>query len=263
MSLWQFLFFLLSALGFQPLQAQQGWQFELWLRPQSTELINLTEERLDPLVNQRQQSWGMASGLGAGRGLTDRWSTWSGITYSMQQQDYRFSSRLLSGSEQRVLRELRAEYLQFPLRMEYCALARERIQIQIGVGGFAAALLRVTERNNDRRYRELPPPGTHFSQYPPRSATLQAWHFGLQARAGLTFKLRYNIRAFVHVNVESALGDIEDKSAYFLWTEDGLTERVAYYDQRHRPEFGPGRGASRWFVVGGQIGFRYYILRIP
>jgi hypothetical protein len=260
---WHILTWIILILCVQPVVAQRGWHLEAWLRPQSTELLNAAEDRLDASINERQQSWGMATGLGGGWALTDRWSIWTGLAYSLQQQDYRSHSLLLNGSEQHMLRELRVEYVQFPLRLEYSLPIGERMQLQSGIGTYLAGMLRVTERDDDRRYREWPPPPAHFSQYPPRSATFKKWHLGLQARTGLAFKIRYNLWAFTHVYVEYALEDVEDKSISFLWTEAGVTERVAYYDSRHRPEFGINRGSSNWLCLGGQIGIRYIVVQQP
>ena len=260
---WHILTWVILMFCVQPVVAQRGWHFEAWLRPQSTELLNAAEDRLDASINERQHSWGMATGLGGGWGLTDRWSIWTGLAYSLQQQDYRSRSLLLNGSEQHMLRELRVEYVQFPLRLEYSLPLGERMQLQAGAGTYLTGLLRVTERDDDRRYREWTPPTAHFSQYPPRSATFQTWHLGLQVRAGLAFKLRYNLWAFAHFNAEYALEDVEDKSVSFLWTEAGVTERVAYYDSRHRPEFGLDRGTSNWLSLGGQVGLRYILVRQP
>lgn len=243
--------------GQSPLLAQGGLQFEAWLRPQRTVLRNATENDLDPAVNERQRSWGMAAGLGAGYGLTERWSVWTGMGYSFQQQDYRHKSLLLNGQEQNVLRELRVEYLQLPLRAEFRPFVGKRLQAHLGAGVFAAGLLRAEERDDDRRYRPVPPPGVHYSRYPPRSATLKAWHFGVHGRAGVSFKLRHNLWACATLTLDYALNDVEDKNAVFLRTEAGQTESISYYSERHRQEFGAERSASRWMCLGLQCGVRY------
>jgi len=242
------------------LQAQKGFQFEAWAKPTTCQLLNQTDDDLSAILHERQASFGMSAGAGAGYGLTTRFSIWTGAYYSLQQQDSRFISTLLSGEEQKAQRELRMEYLKIPLRIEFRPVMHERFQIQVAAGAFAAGLLSAAETSNNQRYEPKMPPGVHYSRYPPRSATLQPWHMGLMFQFGAAFKLRYNLWAFANVCLDYSMEDVEDKSVTFERTEAGVTRTIPYYSAEHRPEFGNNRAESRWATGGIQIGLRYHLL---
>jgi len=231
-----------------PLLAQQGFKVGFFALPQAVFLFNADEQDLPEDLYQQEWLGGMGGGLVLGANFNDYIGFRLNALYS--QQGGAFS--VPAGNDEKYTFVRRQEYLQIPLMLGFNTNPINRKTVfTFYAGGQVGFLTAAYEYDDGPLFR----PGTeNIVALPTTAETYQDVVFGLVSDLGVDVRLSYDLVLNLHLRANYSLGDLENKEASFIVSQNGQLSNQDFWASRRGLR---ADAATNALNLGAKIGLTY------